>query len=35
MKYLTDTHILLWSFIEPENLSEKIKKYNGKGRKRN
>jgi PIN domain nuclease of toxin-antitoxin system len=26
MKYLTDTHILLWSFIEPENLSEKIKR---------
>jgi PIN domain nuclease of toxin-antitoxin system len=25
MKYLVDTHILLWSFIEPENLSEKVK----------
>jgi PIN domain nuclease of toxin-antitoxin system len=25
MKYLVDTHILLWSFIEPEKLSENIK----------
>jgi len=24
MKYLVDTHILLWSFIEPEMLSENI-----------
>jgi PIN domain nuclease of toxin-antitoxin system len=24
-KYLVDTHILLWSFIEPEKLSDKIK----------
>jgi PIN domain nuclease of toxin-antitoxin system len=25
MKYLVDTHILLWSFIEPEQLSENVK----------
>ena len=25
MKYLADTHILLWSFIETKNLSKKIK----------
>jgi PIN domain nuclease of toxin-antitoxin system len=25
MKYLADTHILLWSFIEPKKLSENIK----------
>jgi PIN domain nuclease of toxin-antitoxin system len=25
MKYLVDTHILLWSFIEPEKLSENVK----------
>ena len=25
MKYLVDTHILLWSFIEPEMLSQNIK----------
>jgi len=24
MKYLVDTHILLWSFIEPEQLSKNI-----------
>jgi PIN domain nuclease of toxin-antitoxin system len=26
MKYLTDTHILLWSFIEPEKLSDNVKR---------
>jgi PIN domain nuclease of toxin-antitoxin system len=26
MKYLVDTHILLWSFIEPEKLSDNIRK---------
>ncbi|MDR3238413.1 MAG: type II toxin-antitoxin system VapC family toxin [Spirochaetia bacterium] len=26
MKYLVDTHILLWSFIEPEKLSNNIRK---------
>jgi PIN domain nuclease of toxin-antitoxin system len=25
MNYLADTHILLWSFIDPENLTEDIK----------
>ena len=25
MTYLTDTHILLWSFLETEKLSEKVK----------
>ncbi len=25
MKYLVDTHILLWSFINPDNLSEKVR----------
>ncbi|AEF84088.1 PilT protein domain protein [Treponema primitia ZAS-2] len=25
MKYLVDTHILLWSFIEPEQLSKNVK----------
>jgi PIN domain nuclease of toxin-antitoxin system len=25
MKYLVDTHVLLWSFIEPEKLSKNIK----------
>jgi PIN domain nuclease of toxin-antitoxin system len=24
MKYLVDTHVLLWSFIEPEKLSKNI-----------
>ncbi|GHT38015.1 hypothetical protein FACS189427_11780 [Planctomycetales bacterium] len=26
MNYLVDTHILLWLFLEPENLSEAIRK---------
>jgi PIN domain nuclease of toxin-antitoxin system len=26
MKYLADTHNLLWSFIEPERLSDNVKK---------
>jgi PIN domain nuclease of toxin-antitoxin system len=26
MKYLVDTHILLWSFIEPARLSENVQK---------
>ena len=25
MKYLVDTHILLWSFLETDKLSKKIK----------
>jgi PIN domain nuclease of toxin-antitoxin system len=25
MNYLVDTHVLLWSFIEPEKLSQNIK----------
>ena len=25
MKYLVDTHILLWFFTNPDNLSEKVR----------